>query len=71
MAKCTKIDNTISPPGYEIYILARDSYVETERHRLLTIGEAVLYRQQQSVEREVCSSDARRSSLGSDDARDE
>jgi len=52
VAKCTKVDRTIDPPGYEIYILNRDAYVETERHRLLTVNEAVVYREQQSRDAE-------------------
>mmetsp|Transcript_12848 Transcript_12848/g.26524 ORF Transcript_12848/g.26524 Transcript_12848/m.26524 type:complete len:86 (+) Transcript_12848:1-258(+) len=44
-AKVQSVDQTISPPGFEIFI-PPDRYIATERERLLTMQEGCLRLQQ-------------------------
>mmetsp|Transcript_7437 Transcript_7437/g.16948 ORF Transcript_7437/g.16948 Transcript_7437/m.16948 type:complete len:357 (-) Transcript_7437:16-1086(-) len=42
-AKVVRVDNSIDPPGFEVFMISRNRFVVTERFRLLKVEEATVY----------------------------
>ncbi|EKX52561.1 hypothetical protein GUITHDRAFT_101728 [Guillardia theta CCMP2712] len=56
-AKVVRVDQSIDPPGFEVYMISRNRFVVTERFRLLKVSEATAYMERRKQSKQGRSED--------------